>query len=79
MILVTAPVRVDTMANFGLPSARIHGLPKHIKRNAERYPKEILFGMKKGFFIYRAPEHGNDLVTKDQINDTKNKAAQYSK
>ena len=56
------------------PDHGIHGLPEHVKRDAQRDIKEVLPGASEGFFIDRTAEHGNDAVRKNQIYSCQNKA-----
>ena len=46
----------------------IHGLTKHIKRNAQSNIKEVLAGITKGLLIDPAAEHAENGILKNQIN-----------
>ena len=45
----------------------VHGLPEHIKRDAQRDIEEILLRVVEGFRIDRAAEHSNNVVRKNEI------------
>ena len=60
------------------PDDGVHGLPEHIEGNAQGDAEEILLGVVKGLLIDRAAEHGDDGVSKKQINSGQHKTAGHS-
>ena len=53
----------------------VHGLPEHIKQDAQRDIEEVLLRVAEGLLVHRAAEHGDDPVCKNEIYRRQNETA----
>ena len=54
---------------------RVHSLPEHIERDAQRDIEEILLRVMESFFVNCAAEHSNNVVRKNEIYRRQDKTA----